>query len=180
MERRNNKLFKVQNEKANLEQYTSSWPQQVPQAHILKCLDAYCQGTIWTDSVVCAVCGQSSENVKEVMVAENIDEPLSFEVLHLTNEFIIRNCIVKCNSAEFTYGNWFLDAVVLDRGGISKCDATKAQLNICPECYPTLKHNKMPRLALPNHLSFIYSFVPSVAVMYLKFVKSHYASQNNW
>ena len=84
------------------------------------------------------------KKVREVHIGENVADSLSLEVLRLVDDFIITNCIMKCNSAEFTYGNKFLDGVMLDKGGISKCDATDGQLNICPECYTTLKCNKMP------------------------------------
>ncbi|KIM39168.1 hypothetical protein M413DRAFT_75250, partial [Hebeloma cylindrosporum] len=41
---------------------------------------------------------------------------------------------------------------MLDREGISECNASHAKLNICSECYTYLMRKKMPRLALANNL----------------------------
>ena len=152
LERKHNKLSDIQYKKQNLDDYAAAWPSQVPQSHIWKCLDAYRQGTIWVDPPVCAVCGQGSENIKEVQVGQNTKDSLSLEVLRLTDDFIIRNCVIKCNSAKFTYGNILLDGLMLDKQGIHECNTYDAKLNICSECYITLTHNKMPRLALANNL----------------------------
>ena len=97
--------------KDNIENYEVLWPQLVPQTHIFECLNAYRENTtmIWTDPPICrgAVCGQGSRNCKVISYKENITAPFSIEILRISDAFIIRNCIVNSNSAEFVFGNIF-------------------------------------------------------------------------
>ena len=55
--RREEKILKARTVKETLESFEASWPSLVPQTHILECLNAYREGTIWTDPPFCAVCG---------------------------------------------------------------------------------------------------------------------------
>ena len=68
--RREEKISRVQTAKGALESYEATWPLQVPQAHIFECLNSYREGTVWTDPLICAVCGQGSQNAKEVCFGE--------------------------------------------------------------------------------------------------------------
>lgn len=145
-------MLNVQTENQKLKEYTAAWPSQVPESQIWKCLHAYRQGTIWIDPPTCTVCAQASDNVKIIQVGENIDDSLSLEILRLKDNFIVKNCVIKCNSAEFNYGNNLLNGLMLEKHGILECNKTEAKLNICSECYTSLKHNKIPHLALANNL----------------------------
>jgi hypothetical protein len=142
-------VSKEERAKDALENYETSWPSQVSQAHILECLNEYRKGTLWTEPPICSVCGQGSREISELLIGKNVNAPFSLEILCV---FIIQNCIVKCNSGEFMFGNSFLDGLMLDRSGVVESTLSQAQLNICPQCYTYLKWNKVPCLALANNL----------------------------
>ena len=54
----------IRTAKKELDAYEAAWPTQISQTRILECLNAYREGTIWSDPPICAVCGQSSSDVK--------------------------------------------------------------------------------------------------------------------
>ena len=55
----------IRTAKKELDAYEAAWPTQISQTRILECLNAYREGTIWSDPPICAVCGQGSSDVKK-------------------------------------------------------------------------------------------------------------------
>ena len=124
----------------------------VPQEQIFECLNAYRDGTIWKTPAVCAVCSQYSEKTETLTIDEHTDCPKYLEALRIEDEFIIRKCIVACNSAEFQFQNSKLDGLMIDRHGVEYITATKAVVTICSECKMSLAKSKIPRFSLANRL----------------------------
>ena len=154
LKRKLEKEATIQSAKQEVDVYEAAWPTQVSQTRILECLNAYREGTIWSDPPICAVCGQGSSDVKVVHYGEDtsMPPPFSLEILQISDKFIIENCILKCNSAEFVFGCNAFDGLMLDKAGTSECTLTGGSLNCCPECYASLRRNKIPRMALANNL----------------------------
>ena len=150
--RRLDKDAMIQNARGEINTYEAAWPTQVSQACIIECLNAYREGTIWKDPSICAVCGQGSSAVKVVHFGTNEPPPFSLEILQVTDNFIIENCILKCNSVDFVFGCNIFDGFMLDRAGISACTSSEGDLNCCAECYAFLRRSKVPRMALANNL----------------------------
>jgi len=142
----------IRSAKEDLKNYEAAWPTQVSQSHIFECLNAYREGTIWKNPPICAVCGQGSLGVKVIHFGENMSPPFSLEILRINDQFIIENCILKCNSAEFIFGSCIFDGLMLDKAGVSHCTLADSSLHCCPECYASLQRNKIPRMALANKL----------------------------
>jgi hypothetical protein len=152
--RRQEKDATIQCANEKVDAYEAAWPTQVSQAHIFECLNAYREGTVWKEPPICAICGQTSSGVKVVFFGGNasVPPPFSLDILQITDKFIIENCIVKCNSAEFVFGSNIFDGLMLDKAGISKSTLTEGSLNCCPECHASMRRNKIPRMALANNL----------------------------
>ena len=151
--RRLEKDVMIQSAKSKIDAYEAAWPTQVSQTHIFECLNAYREGTIWRDPPICAVCGQSSQSVEVVHYGQDTTPPpFSLEILQVVDIFIIENCVLKCNSPEFIFGCYVFDGLMLDKAGVSVSTLTEGSLNCCPECYVSLRRNKVPRMALANKL----------------------------
>lgn len=119
----------------------------------------HCEGTIWTDPPICAVCSQGSWDAKEVCFGESINVPFSLEILHVSDNFIIQNCIIKCNLGEFMFGNTALDGLMLDKHSVMESTSSQAQLNVCPEWCTAAVHPWNTIKSLDWHLRIIYIVV---------------------
>lgn len=83
------------------------------------------------------------------------NQPLNFDVLRVTNCFIIQKCVVQTLSAEFSnYKCAVLDGVMLDKEGISSPLPTSTTVNVCPDCHHSLSKDKVPQFALANNLYY--------------------------
>jgi len=152
VQRLRNKKDKMLQSKNELTKFQLEWPTVVPREHIFECLTAYREGTVWTTPPVCAVCSQYSEKMETIGIDQDVECSTDFEALQIQDEFIIRQCIVACNSAEFLYQNSKLDGLMLDKRGVENISATKATVRICTECRSSLAKSKIPRFALANKL----------------------------
>ena len=102
-ERRAQKEEEILQSKEKLTRIKLDWPTMVPQEQIFECLNAYRDGTIWKIPPVCAVCSQYSGKTETLTIEEDTECPKGLELLRIDNEFIIRQCIIACNSAEFLF-----------------------------------------------------------------------------
>jgi uncharacterized protein DUF6570 len=99
--------------------------------------------------VLCVVKGLTTQ--ENLFLEKNTMTGFTLDVLQVTDRFIIQNCIVKCNSAQFVFGG-FLNGFMLDKAGVIDNTPSQARLNMCPDCFASLKRNKILRLALENNL----------------------------
>ncbi|TEB25453.1 hypothetical protein FA13DRAFT_1583938, partial [Coprinellus micaceus] len=78
---------------------------------------------------------------------------ITLDPLAITDEYVIRNCVLARVSNEFVFGNPHLDGLMLDKAGIipGSC-GTYDDVVVCHDCYSALKSAKIPRLALRNNL----------------------------
>lgn len=129
------------------------WPVIVPQEIVLECQTAYCKATEWSDPPVCAVCAQYQSDCKVVTVVEGETSDLYFESLRVTDPFVIQTSIVQGLSNRFIFGSPLVDGLMLEKVGVISVADHCVSLNVCDSCRAALrKPNRIPRLALRNHL----------------------------
>jgi hypothetical protein len=132
-----------------------SWPHRVARKVIFKRLNEYFEGTQWTLPPPCAVfsCQIHDTGVMSVIIDSNSPFlPLHFDLLFITDPFIIQNCIIQCNSAEFVFGCNALDSVMLYKPALHHLHGGNTRLNICMQCHSSLSKGAMPKFALANNL----------------------------
>ena len=132
-----------------------SWPHKISRQIIFKRLNEYLQGTLWSLPPPCAVCSRQihETDVTSLMVDGNTFAlPHHLGMLIITDPFIIQNCIVQCNSAEFVYGRKSLDGLMLYKPAIHLLPGGNARLDICMQCHSSLNADIMPKFALTNDL----------------------------
>jgi hypothetical protein len=133
----------------------TSWPQKVSREIVFKRLNEYFEGTMWTLPPPCAVCSQQihDSEVTSIIIDSNASTlPHHLNVLSITDPFIIRNCIIRCNSAEFVFGYQALDGLMLYKSAIRPATEGNVILDICTLCYSSLRRATMPKFALANSL----------------------------
>jgi len=153
-DRRVGRLKQVDESRIAEKKIEDEWPAMIPQETILECLKAYRDGTIWKELPICAVCAQYSENSSEFKIGQDDTEVpgLNLGCLEIKDEFIVQQCIIKCNSAEFVYENAALDGLMLEKKGIRTVDDKTSLLTVCTECQAALRKSNIPRFALANKL----------------------------
>jgi hypothetical protein len=87
-----------------------------------------------------------------IIEPNSVVAPLHLDILRITDPFIIKNCILQCNSAEFVYGHDALDGLMLYKDAIHFTHGGKITINICDQCYKSLAKDKVPKFALANGL----------------------------
>ena len=73
-------------------------------------------------------------------------------MLSITDPFIIKKCILQCNSAEFVFGYKALDGLMLYKSAVCPSTDGNVILDICTQCYSSLRRATMPKFALANSL----------------------------
>ena len=94
-------------------------------------------------TAVCAVCSQYSEKTETLTIDEDTDCLKNLELLWIEEEFIIRQCIIACNSAEFQFQNSKLDGLMLNWQSVENILATKMVVTICSKCKMSLANSKI-------------------------------------
>ena len=75
-----------------------SWPEKVPHETIFKQLNEYLEGTQWTLPPPWAVCSHQIHDMEVMSIivdGNSLFIPLHFDMLCITDPFIIQNCIVQ-------------------------------------------------------------------------------------
>ena len=134
----------------------STWPEKVPQDIIFQCLHNYFERhSMVSSSTMCAVCSHQKIDVDVVHVNIQKEQkilPLNLTMLVITDMFIIKNCIVRPLSCEFTFGHDAIDGLMLYKGGMDFLKDGNLCLHLCSDCHLSLSKNEMPRFALANNL----------------------------
>ena len=132
-----------------------SWPERVPCEIIFKRLNEYFEGTQWTLPPPCAVCTcqiHDTEVMSIIVDGNSSFLPLHFDMLRVTDPFIIQNCTIHCNSAEFVFGCKALDSLMLYKQALHHLPGGNIRLDICMQCHSSLSKGTMPKFALANNL----------------------------
>jgi len=130
-----------------------SWPERVWCEINFKHLNEYFEGTQWTLPPPCAVCTRQIHDTEVMSII--VDGKSSFLLLHMlrvTDPFIIQNCIIHCNSAEFVFGCKALDSLMLYKPALHHLPRGNICLDICMQCHSCLSKGTMPKFALANNL----------------------------
>jgi hypothetical protein len=112
--------------------------------------------------LICAVCGQFRDDLVCFSVAAsshehqgnaNAGHELDWEILRITDDFIIRECIMSMLSNEFLFNNPSLDGLMLDKQGVH-CQVLNDYDNvqICSNCHSSIEHGRILCLFLANNL----------------------------
>ena len=83
-----------------------SWPKKVLCEIIFKQLNEYFEGTQWTLPPPCVVCSCQIHDVEVMSIIVDGNSsfiPLHFDMLRITDPFIIQNSIVQGNPADFMF-----------------------------------------------------------------------------
>ena len=132
-----------------------SWPEKVPRDIIFKRLNEYFKGTQWTLPPPCAVCSRQIHDVEVMSIIVDGNSsfiPLHFDMLRITDPFIIQNCIVQGNPAEFMFDCKSLDGFMLYKPAFHHLPGGNVRLDICMQCHSSLSKGTMPKFALANNL----------------------------
>ena len=78
--------------------------------------------------------------------------PLHFDLLFITDPFIIQSCIIQCNSAEFAFDCNALDGVMLYKPALHHLHGANIRLDICTQFHASLSKGMMPKFTLANNL----------------------------
>ena len=78
--------------------------------------------------------------------------PHHLDMLLITDPFLIQNCIVQCNSAEFMFGCESLHGLMLYKPAVHLLHGGNVQLDVCMQCHSYLCRAIMPKFALANDL----------------------------
>jgi hypothetical protein len=134
----------------------SCWPSVVPSNVSLDCVCKYREATCWQAGRVCGVCSRRCHDTTVCDIEHDSDIgslPMHLDILQLSDAFIVHNCVVQHLSSEFVYdGIPWLNGVMLDKAALSVVSNIRASLVVCADCFSSLTHGKIPRLALANRL----------------------------
>ena len=133
----------------------TSWPHKVSCEIVFKRLNEYFEGTMWALPPPCAVCSRQihDSEVASIVVDGNVSTlPHHLEILSITDPFIVKNCILQCNSPEFEFGYKALDGLMLYKSAVRPSTNGNVSLDICTQCYSSLRRGTMPKFALANCL----------------------------
>jgi len=129
----------------------TQWPSPVPHAVVLDCLNKYMDGSKWCEPPVCAVCSCYARDVVSVPISDDLS-PYNLDLLRISDEFIIRKCVLQGMSSCFTFGNDKIDGLMLAKDGLIFNASVVEKLHICPSCMSFLTKHNIPRFALANNL----------------------------
>jgi len=129
----------------------SQWPSPVPREVELDCLNEYMDGSKWCESPICAICSCYARDVVSVPISTNLT-PYNLELLRVSDEFIIRKCVLQGMSLCFMFGNAKIDGLMLAKDGLIFNTSVAEELQVCPSCMSSLTKHKIPRFALANNL----------------------------
>jgi hypothetical protein len=132
-----------------------SWPHRVPREIIFKRLNEYFQGTVWKLPPPCPLCSHQIHDaeVTSIFIDDNRSSlPLHFDMLFITDPFVIQNCIIQCNLMEFVFGSDALDSLMFYKQALHHLPGGNICIDICMQCHSSLSKNTMPKYALANKL----------------------------
>lgn len=112
----------------------NSWPHKVPSQIILKHLNKYFEGTIWSLPPPCAVCSCQiyDTEVTSIIINDSVSPlPHHLNLLLIADLFIIKNCILQSNSAEFEFDHKNMDGLMLYKPAVHGLTDGNVRLDIC-------------------------------------------------
>ncbi|KAG1863882.1 hypothetical protein F4604DRAFT_2028772 [Suillus subluteus] len=127
------------------------WPMPVSKEVVLKCLNGYMEGTMWTEPFVCAVCSQYDRDAVNIHLSGDISS-MNLDLLRVSDDFVVKKCVIQNMSTCFAFDNVLIDGLMLEKRGIVFENSKAVELKVCLQCKSSLTQNKTPPLALANGL----------------------------
>ena len=89
----------------------------MPREVVLDCLNEYMDGSKWCEPPICAICSCYARDVVSVPISADLT-PYNLELIRVSDEFIIRKCVLQGMTLCFTFGNAKIDGLMLAKDGL--------------------------------------------------------------